>query len=169
MSVPAIFERLVQRYPDIRCRDGGERRGAPFETFRRDPRRRCSGRSGAVGRRFQSCQQSPTKIRQPPAHRSSVCRPTSRNFFWITTINYIDNLKQLRIESGTETMTGAPLMTSQIKSSAQLADVHLFCPECGEPATLKTVMPSMFSPDVNEITYVCDSCGAETRVQVKAR
>jgi rRNA maturation endonuclease Nob1 len=59
-------------------------------------------------------------------------------------------------------------MTSQLESPA-LPDVHLFCPECGGPATLKTVMPSMFTPDVDDITYVCDSCGAETKVQTKAR
>jgi predicted RNA-binding Zn-ribbon protein involved in translation (DUF1610 family) len=54
-------------------------------------------------------------------------------------------------------------------SPDRLPSVHLFCPKCGESASIRSVMPMMFAPTVDEITHRCDSCGTETRIQIKAR
>jgi hypothetical protein len=48
----------------------------------------------------------------------------------------------------------------------QLPRVRLFCPNCGERASIRAAMPTMFAPEVEEITYACGSCRTETKVQV---
>ncbi len=47
--------------------------------------------------------------------------------------------------------------------------VYLYCPECGEPTTIRSLMPLMFTPSVEQITHSCESCGADTRVELAAR
>ena len=31
--------------------------------------------------------------------------------------------------------------------------VHLYCPECGEPTVIRSLMPMMFAPSIDEITH----------------
>jgi len=47
--------------------------------------------------------------------------------------------------------------------------VHLYCPECGEPASIRRIRPSMFPPLVTEITHTCNDCGCETTVHIGMR
>ena len=54
-------------------------------------------------------------------------------------------------------------------SPARTPRVHLFCPECGQPNSIKAMMPVMLEPDINEITHYCANCGTETKVQLKTR
>jgi hypothetical protein len=55
------------------------------------------------------------------------------------------------------------------EKSRSLPLIHLFCPQCGETATIRRIGPSMFPPLVNEITHACDDCGCETTVQIGMR
>jgi hypothetical protein len=54
-------------------------------------------------------------------------------------------------------------------SSSPRPLVHLFCPQCGRPTSIRTMGPAMFAPLLVEIAYSCDGCGCETRVQLNAR
>jgi rRNA maturation protein Nop10 len=47
--------------------------------------------------------------------------------------------------------------------------VHLYCPECGEPTVIRSLMPMMFAPSIDEITHSCGHCGADTKVEIIAQ
>jgi hypothetical protein len=47
--------------------------------------------------------------------------------------------------------------------------VHLFCPQCGRPTSIRTMGPAMFAPSLVEIAYSCEGCGCDTKVEVNAR
>jgi hypothetical protein len=59
-----------------------------------------------------------------------------------------------------------PQSSSSLRSTSH---VHLFCPKCGGTSRVKTVMPLMSDPSIDEVVYSCDICGTETKVQIEKR
>jgi len=53
-------------------------------------------------------------------------------------------------------------------SARQFPSVRVFCPDCGGSASITAMFPVMFPPAVEEITYRCNTCGGETKVQIPA-
>jgi RNase P subunit RPR2 len=41
------------------------------------------------------------------------------------------------------------------------------CPRCDAPMKIKTIIPTMFTQTVDEIVYVCVSCGDEAKRSVR--
>jgi predicted RNA-binding Zn-ribbon protein involved in translation (DUF1610 family) len=61
------------------------------------------------------------------------------------------------------------MMHSSPDPSKPTPRVHLFCPSCGEPTTIRAMVPLLFEPMVREIRHQCSSCGTETKVRLERR
>jgi hypothetical protein len=45
-------------------------------------------------------------------------------------------------------------------ASKFFAPSHLICPDCSEPMHLSTIVPARSRHRIDEITYLCQACGA---------
>jgi predicted RNA-binding Zn-ribbon protein involved in translation (DUF1610 family) len=58
-------------------------------------------------------------------------------------------------------------MTRPVAASG-LPTFMMPCPHCGQRMSVKSVTPTLFAPELDDITHACDQCGSELVRTVKA-
>jgi hypothetical protein len=59
-------------------------------------------------------------------------------------------------------------MAQPIAPHSGLPTFIMPCPQCRQRMSMKSVSPSLYAPELEDITHACDNCGSELVRTVKA-